>query len=390
MQDMKRLLFVGSVQSEKMVKALSDYGLSCSYASNTFQSSLLNALEKYCEIRQVSELFVPTYPTVKPVFIKSEKFCADGMEGESISFINFPFLKKLSQIVSCSGKIKKYAKDADAIIIYELTSRRLLPAVLAGRAVRKIVIVPDLPEFMSSNSNPLYLFAKKIDKRLIDWTLKRMDGFVLFSPYMKEKIDIGTRPWVTVEGLFGIKDIVPEQEKAPYKVLLYTGKIEKWFGLEDLLEAFTRIKGDEYHLWLCGTGDIDMVNRYSTNDSRIIYKGSLTHREVLELQKQSTILVNPRHSTDEFTKYSFPSKTMEYMASGTPTLMCPLKCLPEDYLPYLLLFDDESVEGMSEKIKSCLDMNSDKLKELGANASHFILSNKTADRQAKKIVDTLL
>lgn len=387
---MKKVVFVGSMHSEKMLKVLSDCGLSCSYASNTFQSSLLNVLANYCEIKHISELFIPTCPKVKATFIKSEKFCADGMKCESIGFINLPFLKKISQIISCYGKIKKNAKDTDTIIIYELTSRRLIPAVLAGKSIRKIVIVPDLPEFMSSNTNPLYLFAKKIDKLLIDWTLKHVDGFVLFSPYMKEKINIGARPWVTVEGLIGTTDIVPEQEKTSYKVLLYTGKIEKWFGLEDLLEAFTKIKGDEYRLWLCGPGDIDMVNRYSKIDSRIIYRGSLPHRRILELQKQATVLVNPRHSSDEFTMYSFPSKTMEYMASGTPTLMCPLKCLPEDYLPYLLLFEDESIDGMSEKIKNCLDMDPGILSELGLKASRFILSNKTADIQAKKIVDTLL
>ncbi len=390
MKNTKKLLFVGSVQSEKMLMALSDFGLSCSYAANTFQTSLLNGLAKYCEIKSISELFIPTWPKVKATFIKSEEFCTGGIKCESISFINLPFLKKISQIVSCYGKIKKNAKDTDTIIIYELTSRRLIPAVLAGKSVRKIVIVPDLPEYMSANTNPLYLFAKKIDKLLIDWTLKHVDGFVLFSPYMKEKINIGGRPWITVEGVFSTADIVPEQEKTSYRVLLYTGKIEKWFGLEDLLEAFVKIKGDEYRLWLCGSGDIDMINRYSKMDRRIIYRGSLPHYKILELQKQATVLVNPRHSYDEFTMYSFPSKTMEYMASGTPTLMCPLKCLPKDYLSYLLLFEDESIDGMSERIKNCLNMEPDKLRELGLKASHFILSNKTADSQARKIVDTLL
>lgn len=387
---MKKILFICAIPSNNMVTFLSTHSLPTSSAGQTFGKALMMGLAEFCNIQVISEFFIPTFPKLKKIKVGKEKYILNEVQCESISFLNFPLIKKLTQFISYLKTIWKSSKVADTIIVYEVTSRQLLAAVLAGRNTKKIVVVPDLPEFMSSNTNPLYLFAKKIDRFFIDWALKHMDGFVLLSPYMKHKLDIGNRPWVVVEGLFSPKDIVEQQNKAYERVLLYTGKIEKWFGLEDLLEAFTRIKGDNYRLWLCGPGDIDMVRRYSKNDERIIYKGCLSHEEVLRLQKQATILVNPRHSSDEFTLYSFPSKTMEYMASGTPTLMCHLKSLPEDYLPYLFLFDDESTDGMSKMIKKCLDMDSTLLSDFGKKASNFILLNKTAEKQAHKIVETLL
>jgi glycosyltransferase involved in cell wall biosynthesis len=142
-------------------------------------------------------------------------------------------------------------------------------------------------------------------------------------------------------------------------------------------------------MWLCGPGDIEMVNKYSSKDNRIIYKGCLTHKDVLNLQKQVRLLVNPRHSYDKFTLYSFPSKTMEYMASGTPTLMSRLKSLPKDYLDHLYLFEDESIEGMSKMIKHCLDKPDAELNDFGAAAAEFILSNKTPDIQAQKLFSFL-
>lgn len=39
---------------------------------------------------------------------------------------------------------------------------------------------------------------------------------------------------------------------------------------------------------------------------------------VLKAQSESEILVNPRNDNNEFTKYSFPSKVIEYLGSGTP------------------------------------------------------------------------
>ena len=385
-----KVLFIGSIYSNSFKKYLINQGLPISSAGQTFEIALLDGLNKYCDIKVISEFFVPTYPKFKKCYIDGELFQAGSSACESIVFFNIPFLKKISQFFSYLIKIWKYSKSADSIIVYELTSRQLLSAVIAGRSTKKYAIVPDLPEFMSENKNPFYLCAKKIDRFLINWALKRMDGFVLLSPHMKEKLDIGEKKWIVIEGVFCPKDIVEEQSKIDNKVLLYTGKIEKWFGLEDLLKAFSQIEGPEYQLWLCGPGDIEMINHYSINDSRIIYKGCLSHREVLLLQKQATILVNPRHSYDEFTLYSFPSKTMEYMASGTPTLMSKLKSLPDDYLPHLYLFEDESINGMSQTIKKCLDKEPSELLEFGKAAALFILSNKTSDMQAKKLVDYLL
>lgn len=390
MKFMKKILFLCAIHSDNMVAFLSNHSLPTSSAGQTFGRALMTGLAKFCDLRVISEFFIPTFPKLKKIVVNRVDYILDKVQCKSISFLNVPLIKKLTQIISYLKTIWKSSKVADAIIVYEVTSRQLLPAVLAGRNTKRIVVVPDLPEFMSSNTNPLYLLAKKIDRLFIDWALKRMDGFVLLSPYMKEKLDIGDRPWIVVEGLFSPRDIVDQQDKAQAKVMLYTGKIEKWFGLEDLLEAFTRTKGDNYQLWLCGPGDIDMIRQYSKNDERIIYKGCLSHEEVLRLQKQATVLVNPRHSSDEFILYSFPSKTMEYMASGTPTLMSRLKSLPEDYLTHLFLFEDESIDGMSKMIKKCLDMDPVLLSDFGKKASDFILLNKTAEKQAQRIVEMLL
>ena len=382
-----KLLFIGSIYSNSFKEYLACQGLPNSSAGQTFQTALLDSLCKYSDINIICEFFVPAYPKLRKFCVNEEIFKLGDIECECISYLNVPLLKKCSQFFSYLKHIRRYSDSADAIIIYELTSRQLLSSVLAGRRSKKVAIVPDLPEFMSDSRNPLYLLAKKIDRWLINWALRRMDAFVLFSPYMITKLNIEEKPIMVLEGLFSHKDIVENQQKTDKKVLLYTGKIEKWFGLEDLLKAFTKIQGTEYQLWLCGPGDLKMIEMYSVQDARIIYKGCLTHEEVLYLQKQATVLVNPRHSTDEFTLYSFPSKTMEYMASGTPTLMSRLKSLPDDYLPHLYLFEDETVDGMSKTIRQCLDKEPAELHEFGLKAAQFIFSNKTSDMQANKLLN---
>ena len=41
--------------------------------------------------------------------------------------------------------------------------------------------------------------------------------------------------------------------------------------------------------------------------------------------------MNPRSADAEYTKYSFPSKTIEYLATGVPVVMNRLPGIPEEY-----------------------------------------------------------
>src|SRR5690606_28854588 len=103
--------------------------------------------------------------------------------------------------------------------------------------------------------------------------------------------------------------------KEEFKTILYTGTLAKRYGIVHLLEAFALIKDQDYRLWICGDGDArDEVNEKVRMDPRITYFSQISRERVLKFQKKATVLVNPRKSEGEFTKYSFPSKTMEYLA----------------------------------------------------------------------------
>ncbi|MBP3360682.1 MAG: hypothetical protein J6N52_07515 [Clostridia bacterium] len=100
------------------------------------------------------------------------------------------------------------------------------------------------------------------------------------------------------------------------------------------------------------------------------------------------MLVNPRSATDEFTKYSFPSKTMEYMLSGTPVVMYKLAGIPDEYDEYLNYFDVTSKACIKDKIVEICEMSLCERGMIGNRARQFILtkSNKT---QMKKFMDMM-
>lgn len=385
------ILFLGSLYPDRTYEKLIKSKINVGFAAQVFQKALLTGLDLFSQVQVLSEVTIPSFLSSNILRVKEECFSHKSSKDLcdwTVPYLNLPIIKQISICISYILSIRK-SKKADVILIYEITSRHLLSALIGSRSSKKILIVPDLPEYMSENRNIFYLIFKRIDRWIINFSLKHMDGFILFSECMKDSLKIGKKPYIVLEGILNSNLDLDTVKKNPQKVLLYTGKIEKWFGLYDLLSAFTQIKGDDYELWLCGNGDFSMINEFLDKDKRIRYLGVMSHNEVLNLQQQATILVNPRHSYDEYTKYSFPSKTMEYMASGTPTLMCRLESIPKEYYEHLFFFEDESVEGMAKTIKLCLDKPITELSEKGLKASLFIKESKSSYIQGKRVFDFL-
>ena len=107
------------------------------------------------------------------------------------------------------------------------------------------------------------------------------------------------------------------------------------------------------------------------------------------MQREVSLLVNPRQNTEAFTKYSFPSKTMEYLASGTPVLMYKLDGIPDEYDTYLHYVAGNTVDDLTAAIADIMNTDSLVLEENALRAQQFIMSQKNAVVQAKKILTLL-
>ena len=391
-------LFVGSIYPKSLFDKLVERKLFVDYPANVFQQTLLKGLDlQYPDIRVI------TSPVIKSKYSLVNDICGECIfthNGSSpfkdicVGVVPIPGLQMLIELVRVFKALKSEINKSnrkEVLFIYALHSPFLLSAVLLKRKTTcTCVIVPDLPEYMASNKGILRKIGKRIDHTIIDFCLKRLDCFVLLSEYMRDRLPIKNKPWVLVEGLYDTTNILEFSEKNPERVIFYGGSLSKSYGILELLEAFKRIKNNNYRLWICGDGDgkADVIKR-ANEDKRIVYFGVISHDEVLSLLQKATVLINPRSSSGEYTKYSFPSKTMEYMASGTPTLMCHLPAIPKDYDDYLFYIADESVDGIKKRIVEVCEMPQHILKEFGHKASVFIKEEKNVFAQTERIADMI-
>ena len=216
-------------------------------------------------------------------------------------------------------------------------------------------------------------------------------GFVLLTKPMLEKLKVGKRKYVVADGICDSGaniTAVKSKLKSEKIVFLYSGALSRQFGLHNLVNGFIAANIENAELHLYGTGDyVEELLGVCRQCDSVKYFGTVPNEVMVQKQVEATFLVNPRPVGDEYTKYSFPSKNIEYMRSGRPLITTKLPCITRDYDQYVYYFDDDTAQGIAASLKRCSLIESTELERVGKEAQYFIISEKNNAVQAKKILN---
>ena len=362
------------------------------YAAHNLCTALYKGIKDNCQnVELINAPNLGSFPTLYSRPYVKEAYMDDGV---SIPFYNIAFLKRSCIRRRLKKRIVSSLKnnnECPILLLYNFRCVSFLKDLKSRWPSLKIcIIITDLLEYMLRPQSKLFKIGEmffKNDGDFIEEGFKYIDGFVLLSDYMAQKLPLHNKPYIIIEGIYNTDTVVDKTEKEG-KMVLYSGNLNKRYGILTLLEAFHRTTNPEYCLKICGDGDgVQDILNYSKKDQRIQYLGLLARNEVLTLQKKATLLVNPRNSKDEYTKFSFPSKTMEYLASGTPVLMSHLLSIPPEYDNHIYYQNDETIEGWSDSIENILSKKEEELSAFGESSAEFILTQKTPQPQVKRLLD---
>lgn len=359
-------------------------------AANAFQWHLIEGFKDNGEtVTIVNALPFGVFPRqYKQLRLKDRVWEHNGEKNYEIGCVNVPFIKQYNRY----RRLKEYLRTTtDTEIVFYSTYTPFLRALYRlDKRYTVTAVVADLPAFSDlSNSGCIKRWLRKVNNKKISKYMHRVDKFVLLTEQMKEPLEVGDRPYVIVEGVCDGKLPATTNEQME-KTVLYTGALHRKFGIPTLLEAFSLIKDDAYRLWICGGGDYQKeIEAAAKKDPRITFFGYVTKTQVGELQQKAMMLINPRPDVEEFTKYSFPSKTMEYMLSGKPVIMHKLAGVPDEYDPYLFYIKENTPESVRKAIEAIGDMTAEERNACGAQAAQFVVNNKNAVNQTRKILELL-
>lgn len=411
---MKVAFLTGIFPEENYKEILSNSHGVVQHAADAFQKSIIDGLgASELDVEIINMPFLGSYPQrYSKLFSPSGKFSirpsyGNGREilGQNIRYCNLTFVKNLFIQRAAYKALKKWAKtnvtEQKIIVVYSLYSSFLKAALNIRKKfsnIKVVFIVPDLLEYTSPGGNSLIrLFFKKKEVQTIQRRYDQIDGFVILSKYMQGSLRIGEKPFCVVEGIYNERDeksatdLLPDGIDYNNRIVFYAGTLAQRYGIMRLVEAFEKVVDSDARLVICGEGDArPLIEEVQRRDSRIILTGNIPRANVLSIMKKASILVNPRTAEGEFTKYSFPSKTMEYLASGTPTILYKLSGIPDEYFNYCIALDSDKQEVLTEAISTLLSKSEEERRVIGLASREFILSKKNPEKQVSKIVEVLL
>lgn len=397
-----KLFYFGSVCSNEVFNnTVAKSRIKPSASAQNFESALIKGFSNNPEV----EVFVASaesisiFPGGNRLFLKKRRdVLTDKITANIIPAINLPAIKQQNHAKGAVKLFKKWLKETKdeedkCVLIYGI-----YPKVVESmqKACQKYnckiyALITDVPSTMFT-----YTSGKSLLKKLFSGSYRekaialqdKFDGYIYLTEAMKDEVAPG-KPYIVIETIAdtSIFDSVGECEKSNPPAIMYAGALYKKYGLDMIVDCFEKLECDS-ELWLFGSGDYeDEIKRRAEKNPKIKFFGRVSREEVLKRELEATLLVNLRNAEDEYTKYSFPSKMVEYLLSGTPLFTTKLSGVPQEYDSFCFTTEENDVEIIAKQIDAAL--KSEDLHGFGARAKDFVINEKNGTVQAQKILKFL-
>lgn len=401
----KNYLFLGFAVPDEEINKVFGLDKFPAVQTHNFNWNLIKGIESY-------DTFAYTYISACPVsdfpYYPHKKIRGGirhvPVEGKRIEITEIPFVNtSVWKIItrffsSLFYSLKKYGKvkNKGGVIVYSVH----VPFMLAGWIISRlykidyIAIWTDPPSVRNVRESSLKSKFRNIEHQISVFLMKKATKVIALTRYLAEDYAPG-KPYLVIEGIIDEKNINPDlrKERAEdpgYIKVIYTGSLEKEYGIKNIVEGFGMIEDKNVILEIYGRGGYEEeLKKACSFDERIRYRGFLPNREILKVQREADFLINARSAGDEYVKYSFPSKTLEYMLSGTPLITTMLPGIPEEYREYVIVLEDNRPGTIAAVVQKAVTLHKEERKEIGERALAFA-KTRNYRTQGKKITEFLL
>lgn len=392
-------LFIGFLIPPKEMEEILNIDKYPQIQTYKFITNITKGIEfsEECNFTYLSSRPVSDYPDYPLKYIKGRKFNYKINDKDvsihEITFINIGIMKIISRFLTTIFRaINIYNKKTNkkGIVVYSVH----IPFMAVGYILSLvynidfITLWTDPPAVISERDSVFKNLFRRIELSCAKFLMRKSTKIIALTKDLANDF-APQKPTLIIEGVVDVKDannkIASNLTDGVFKIV-YTGSIEQKYGIDNLVNAIKRIHSDFVSLEIYGNGSYekDLVQLIG-QDQNISYHGFIPNEEVINVQRDSNLLINVRPVNESYVKYSFPSKTLEYMLSGVPVLTTRLPGIPSDYFNYVYNIPDNSVETIVNEIKRIINIPNDERRKKAKEAMKYAES-KNYINQGKKII----
>jgi glycosyltransferase involved in cell wall biosynthesis len=394
------LVFVGAIVPEKLAFHTAAFSRSGQIYQREMLEGLRRAGLRASEI--VSIIPIPSYPRADRLWIGAcQEEIIEDTEVRLLPFLNVSPLKQImigffTVIELIRWGWRNRGAQNRVVFTYNLTVPPGLFTFIGAKLIRAKAVVALCDIDVPGQTVP-FSFPWRLNYWMQRKLIPLFDGHVVVADAIADDF-LANRQYVRVEG--GIAEQPVSSTRDPIKPerppnhtfrIGFAGRIDETNGIPSLLEAFSLLEGDQYRLRIAGGGPLERdVREAAAKDSRIEYLGFISFSEVLQLYENSEVLINMRITEGMDTKYFFPGKMMEYLASGTPVITTCTGHAEEEFGDFVYLLRDETAQGLANLIEKVAGAEPEVRKQLGRTAREYMSRHKTWEAQTRKVAQYIL
>ena len=298
---MKEILFCGGFIPPEINEKVKHN----SPAANNFQKELINNLSKSYKVDILT--YVGFYEKDMDIVIESFKknniYYVIKQEEKNYISLFYRYYKLFNKLIH----------DKQVVILYNYNYVNLFINYFCKKKnIKTILIIADHTEYYEYKNPIRSLLAFKYSRDYF-----KFDHLIFLSKRLKDRY--GLKNSSLMIGGINIdkyKNFTPIPKKGEL-IILYTGILSKVTGIDIYLKAIELINEKNIKFLFSGKGDMTeyLINK-SKIDNRIEYVGFLDKKVYLSLLSKVNVLINPRNMNLPQNQNNFPSKILEYLATG--------------------------------------------------------------------------
>jgi len=336
------------------------------------------------------------FPRGRPLFVRGEAAALlPSVRVRLLPFINATPVKQVGLGALTFAELLRWCwahREATRVIhVFNLTVPPGIFVLLAARLGGAIAVV-SLNDINEPGETVPDTWLNRFDFWMQERLIPRFDAHVVVADAIAEAFLPG-RDYVRVEG--GVTSQMLDRgaansariERGVFKMVL-AGTLNEANGVRLTLEAMARIEDPHVRLCIAGRGPLEAeIRAAAAVDPRIEFLGFLPLDGVLALYRDADLLLNVRLTRTLRTRYFFPSKLMEFLASGTPVLTtCPAH-VRDEYRDLAYLLTLEEPQALADMVTGIVARSSDERTLRAERARSYMAEHKAWPVQGRKVAD---